>query len=83
MPLRTVLVAAILAAAGLANAVNAAAIHAALADAGAGGARVLLTPECALPGYPSAARGDRQRGGHGGMIRSCVRGSTCPVGTRL
>ncbi|HYE05561.1 MAG TPA: nitrilase-related carbon-nitrogen hydrolase [Planctomycetota bacterium] len=37
---------------------NAAAIHGALADAAAAGARVLLTPECALPGYPSAARGD-------------------------
>src|SRR4051812_9041190 len=35
---------------------NAAAVRAALAEAG--DARVLLTPECCLTGYPSAARGD-------------------------
>lgn len=37
---------------------NAARIHAGIAAAAASGARVLLTPECALPGYPSAARPD-------------------------
>ncbi len=37
---------------------NANAIAVALARAAADGARVLLTPECALTGYPSAARDD-------------------------
>lgn len=37
---------------------NAKALRAAVADAGRAGARLLLTPECALIGYPSAARKD-------------------------
>lgn len=39
-------------------AANAATIRAGIAAAAAAGAQVLLTPECALPGYPSAARPD-------------------------
>lgn len=42
--------------AGADPAANAAQVRAALAAAQAAGARVLLTPECVLPGYPSAAR---------------------------
>ncbi len=38
--------------------VNAANIENGIAAAAATGARVLLTPECSLPGYPSAARPD-------------------------
>ena len=37
---------------------NAARIRAGIAEAARAGAKVLLTPECALPGYPSAARPD-------------------------
>ncbi len=37
---------------------NAASIHAALARAQGDGARILLSPECALSGYPSAALAD-------------------------
>jgi len=39
-------------------AANAALIERGIVDADARGARVLLTPECCLPGYPSAARDD-------------------------
>jgi predicted amidohydrolase len=39
-------------------AANAARIREGIAEAAAAGARLLLTPECSLPGYPSAARGD-------------------------
>lgn len=39
-------------------AANARAVEAALADAARAGARVLLTPECVLCGYPGAARPD-------------------------
>lgn len=37
---------------------NAKALRAAVADAGRAGAKLLLTPECALIGYPGAARAD-------------------------
>jgi len=37
---------------------NAKRLQAAVADAGRAGAKVLLTPECSLIGYPSAARSD-------------------------
>jgi predicted amidohydrolase len=50
---------ACLAAAATADPVaNAALVEAALADAARAGARVLLTPECMLPGYPGAVRPD-------------------------
>jgi predicted amidohydrolase len=53
------LVAAVLAfTAGRSVAANAASIRAGLAEAGRVGAAVLLTPECALIGYPGAARED-------------------------
>jgi predicted amidohydrolase len=39
-------------------AVNAQRIHTAVGDAAKAGAQVLLTPECSLIGYPSAARAD-------------------------
>lgn len=39
-------------------AANADRIRTGIAEAAAGGARILLTPECALTGYPSASRGD-------------------------
>lgn len=39
-------------------AANAAAIRSGMHAAAKAGARVLLTPECSLPGYPSAARAD-------------------------
>jgi predicted amidohydrolase len=39
-------------------AANAARVRAGIAEAAAAGARLLLTPECSLTGYPSAARGD-------------------------
>jgi len=39
-------------------AANAAVIRESIASAAHAGARVLLTPECSLPGYPSAARSD-------------------------
>ena len=44
--------------AGVDARVNATRIRAGIAEAAAAGARVLLTPECALPGYPSAAHPD-------------------------
>src|SRR5687768_11762055 len=37
---------------------NAKRLQAAVADAGRAGAKILLTPECSLVGYPSAARPD-------------------------
>src|SRR6187551_3718612 len=37
---------------------NAKRLQTAVADAGRAGAKVLLTPECSLVGYPSAARLD-------------------------